>query len=454
MKKYILPLITLIISIITIISILKLNMVPNKYLLIIISVESLLLLIGTILNINKNKILKVLGIILLIINILINTILFYYINNTNNFIKNKFTGDITYTSTFYVVTDSKNNVNNIEELKENDKIFYYSYSNNIEKAKEILGNYNYESSENIIETLTNLQEYLLVDSINYNITDIDKNNYKIIYEYNIETIEERSNYSSDSYNIYIGGRDFTRSLMDFNMIITINNKTKKILLTSIPRDYYIYIKEYNQKDSLEFMGLLGEKTIMNALSDLLDTEINYYGSIYTEGLVEIVDRLGGIEFCSNTTFTTTHAMVLDTYNDSYGEKLTINKGCQHLNGIETLTVARERKNVGSDRQRQKNCRQIFEKILEKSLSATTLTNYSETLDSLSNLYTTNINEETITNLIKNLIKNNYTIEEQSLDGTDGYNYIRLGTVKSYVMNPDINTVNNAKIKIKETLNNK
>ena len=448
MKKYILPIITLIISLITIISIIKLNMIPNKYLLIIILIEILLLLIGTILNINKSKILKIIGIILLIINIIINLIGLYYINNTNKFIKNNFTKEIKYTSVYYLITNKDNN-NKIEDLDESENILYYEYSKNIDKAKEILGNYKYEKTNNIIDTLNNLKGYLLIDKTNYDITDINKENLKIIYEFNVEITEKRINKKQDSYNIYIGGRDFTRELTDFNMLITINNKTKTILLTSIPRDYYLDIPNF-RKDSIEFMGLLGENVIMSSLENLFDTEINYYGSLYTDGLVEIVDKLGGIEFCSDQTFTTTHALVQNTYKD-VGEKLTIQKGCHHLNGIETLTVARERKHVGSDRKRQENCRQIFKNIMNKSLSTTTLTNYEELLSSVSNLYQTNMDDKTITTLIKNLINDKYKVLEQNVDGSDGENYIRQGTVKSYVMYPYENTVNNAKQKIKEVL---
>lgn len=445
MKKYILPLITLIISIITTISVLKLNILPNKYLILFILGELVLLSLSS-LQILKNKLLKIIGIIISILLILINIIGLYYVNKTNKFIKENFTGNIVYTSNYYVITDLEND-KTIEEI---ENIEYYKYSYNIEEAKTKLGDYNYIEIENINETVKNLKDkYLLIDEYNLKLIE---DNYKIIYEFNIEKTEQRNKTTNEAYNIYIGGRDFTRSLMDFNMIITINTKTKIILLTSIPRDYYIYVPDYKMNDSLEFMGLLGEKTIMNSLENLLETEINNYVSIYTEGLVEIVDKLGGIEFCSKETFTTTHAQVLDTYDDSKGEKLTIKEGCQTLNGIQTLTVARERKNVGSDRQRQKNCRQIFEKILEKSLSLTTLTNYEELLNSVSNLYQTNINKTTIQTLIKNIINNKYEIIEQSIDGTDGENYIRLNTVKSYVMYPDIQTVNNAKEKINQILN--
>mgnify|MGYP003432871127 CR=1 FL=1 len=57
----------------------------------------------------------------------------------------------------------------------------------------------------------------------------------------------------------------------------------------------------------------------------------------------------------------------------------------------------------------------------------------------------------IKSLIKNLINEKYTIIEQSLDGYDGNDYIRLNSVKSYVMYPNYDTVNEAKQKINQTL---
>ena len=441
MKKYILLIITILIALITIISTLKLNILPTKYIIILVLIEAILTLIS-ILQINDKKILKLIGITFSIITIALNIIGIYYIKNTNKFINKNFTGNITTTKVYYVITNKENQIDKLEDI---ENISYYKYSLNIEQAKKILGEYEYKELEKIEEPIKN---YLLIDESNYKLL---KEEYKIIYQFNIETTEPRNTKKYKSYNIFIGGRDFTRTLMDFNMILTINTKTKTILLTSIPRDYYIYIPEYNMYDSLEFMGLLGEKITINSLENLFDTKIDLYASIYTEGLVEIVDLLGGINFCSDRTFTTTHALVLDTYDDSYGEKLTIYKGCQHLNGIETLTVARERKHVGSDRQRQKNCSQIFQTIMKESLGITTLTNYEELLNKISNLYQTNIDKKTIQTLIKSLINNEYKIIEQSVDGTDGYNYIRLGTINNYVMYPIDSTVDQAKQKIKEIL---
>ena len=445
MKKYILYIITLVSILLTTTFAIKLNILPTKYLVLFITIELILLLLSLI-QLSKKKVLKIPGIVLSIMTIILNIIVLYYINNTNKFIDKNFTGDIKYSSTYYVIT----NIESIEEnLDDIENIKYYKYSYNVEKAKELLGEYDYEEIDNLEKTIKEKNNYLLIDEKNYKLLEQDS---KIIYEFNIEWSEKRNTKKQDTYNIFIGGRDFTRTLMDFNMLLTVNTKTKTILITSIPRDYYMYVPDYGMYDSLEFMGLLGEKTTMNALENLFDTKIDLYASIYTEGLVEIVDLLGGIDYCSDKTFTTTHALVLDTYDDSYGEKLTIYEGCQHLNGIETLTVARERKKIGSDRVRQENCRKIFKTIMNDSLSITTLTNYEEILNRISDLYQTNIDKKTVQKLVKSLINNKYTIIEQTLEGSDGSGYIRLGTINSYVMYPYESSVEQAKTKINETLN--
>ena len=49
---------------------------------------------------------------------------------------------------------------------------------------------------------------------------------------------------------------------------------------------------------------------------------------------------------------------------------------------------------------------------------------------------------------------NFEIMEQSVDGTDSTGIGHLGTQESWIMTPDMNTVNAASQKIKEVLNEK
>ena len=138
-----------------------------------------------------------------------------------------------------------------------------------------------------------------------------------------------------------------------------------------------------------------------------------------------------------------------------GKKLYVKKGCQHLNGIETLTVARERNSFpGRDRVRQENCRKILVEIIKKLISTDTIIHYNETLNTLSSLYETDIDEKIITNFAKDILANGnkWQIESQSIDGMDGKDRVHKGNAIDWVMYPDEATVRQAQENIKKALN--
>ena len=79
----------------------------------------------------------------------------------------------------------------------------------------------------------------------------------------------------------------------------------------------------------------------------------------------------------------------------------------------------------------------------------------EVLKSFDGLYTTDMNDRVLKQLIKSYINDpNYEIIEQSVDGVDGLGIGHLGTQESWIMNPDMNTVIPARDKINEVLKEK
>lgn len=141
------------------------------------------------------------------------------------------------------------------------------------------------------------------------------------------TEARKKNANTKRFNIYVGGADFA-NYMDFNMVATINTETHNILLTSIPRDLYLKVAGYDDEryEKLSFMNLnYGYESNRDSLAQFLNTDINYTLLINTDSLVTIVDYIGGIEFCSDYEFMTTHALVKDTYNDTVGKKLYVKK---------------------------------------------------------------------------------------------------------------------------------
>ena len=451
--------------------ILKLDMVPVKYVLVIAGIIYIFNILFIVFSKVKKKLIRVIGYILLIITIVFSMFGSFYLNSTTNFIDNAFSNATNiHTTTYYVVAKSDSNYKELEDIKTKE-IAYYTEDYNIKKAynklikKVSVTEKTYQDLITLFNDVNaNTTELMLITKSSFElITTLDNNyskdNYKVIYKINVsEKIEQEKQEVGESFNIFIGGKDFTNNNMDFNMIVTVNTKTHKVLLTSIPRDYYIEVDGYDgKKDTLSYMGALGINTNMNSVAKLFNTDINYYISLDTTGLVELVDAVGGINYCSEHEYTTTHAMVLDTYNDSTGKKLYVKKGCQHLNGIQTLTVARERNAFdGRDRQRQKNCQAIIIDIIEQLVSTNTLTNYNNILNSVSNLYQTTVPKEIVTSIIKDTVENgnNWTFESQSVNGEDTHDYVHMTNLKDWVMYPDMNTVNSASIKIEEVLNTK
>lgn len=447
-----------------------LNILPLKYSILLVGLL-LIIDIGAIFLIKqKKKAIRIIGYIISIILALISIVGSYYLSTTNSFLNKAFDNAVkTYTNTYYVVTLKNSTLEKIGDLKD-QKIGYYESIPNIEEAltefnkKTTTENKKYESIIELLKDLKskkisatvieeNIYEALLEDG-----TTLNKNDYKVIDKFDLEVEEEQEEIVDDgnSFSVYIGGVDFTEKNTDFNMVVTINKKTHKILLTSLPRDYYVTISGKGMKELLGYVGYFGINTSRKTVEDLFGINIDYYVKINTESIVGLVDTLNGVQFCSDSSYTTTHALVMGDYDDTKGKKLTVSKGCRTYSGIEILTIARERKAfVDGDRQRQKNCQDIMISIFKKMANADNITNYSNILNAVSNLYTTNISKDLITELARNTIDGaSWTFEQQSVTGRDSSAYVHLGTVKDYVMIPNTDSIATAQSNMKKIISGK
>lgn len=86
-----------------------------------------------------------------------------------------------------------------------------------------------------------------------------------------------------AFNIYISGIDTygpisSVSRSDVNIIMTVNQETKKILLTTTPRDAYVPIADggNNQNDKLTHAGIYGVDASIHTLENLYGIDLNYY----------------------------------------------------------------------------------------------------------------------------------------------------------------------------------
>ena len=87
-------------------------------------------------------------------------------------------------------------------------------------------------------------------------------------------------------------------------------------------------------------------------------------------------------------------------------------------------------------------------------STTLLTKYTSILESLEGSFQTNIEQNEISNLVKDQLNNmsSWSIETNALTGTGSYGpTYSIGSAKSYIMLPNDTSVANAKEKIDEVM---
>ncbi len=265
---------------------------------------------------------------------------------------------------------------------------------------------------------------------------------RILYQYGIDTIieaDERQASVEEPFNVYISGIDVagpitTNSRSDVNIIMTVNPKTKQILLTSTPRDYYVKIPNISgdSKDKLTHAGIYGVDASIATLESIYDIDIDYYARVNFTSLVTIVDALGGVDVNSDYEFTTRHG----NYH--------IEQGVNHMDGEMALGFARERYAFeDGDNQRGKDQEALLTAILRKAMSPAILTNANEILASVSDCVQTNMTSAEMAQLVNMQLSDpgTWRIESVAAEGTDDRQACySSGSQILYVMEPDMESV--------------
>lgn len=209
------------------------------------------------------------------------------------------------------------------------------------------------------------------------------------------TAEEGFQITKSPFALYISGSD-TRSKKlgtsrsDVNILAIVNPTTKQVLLVNTPRDTLVPNSSgEGALDKLTHCGNYGIECSIDALESLYDVDFKYYGKVNFYGFQAFIDAIGGITVDSPQAFTT-------------NEGIYIQKGENKLNGEEALAFARDRKHVsGGDKGRGQNQMRVIQAVIAKVSSSTTLiSKYADILDSLEGMLATNLTLEDISSLVK------------------------------------------------------
>ena len=276
---------------------------------------------------------------------------------------------------------------------------------------------------------------------------------KVIYTFKIKkkatNIGSKVDVTKDPFNVYISGIDTygpiaTKSRSDVNMIATINPETRQVLLTSIPRDYYIsQTCQKNEKDKLTHTGIFGVDCTVTSMEQFTGLTINYYARVNFSSLESIVDAIGGIDVYNEVGF----------YSGVDGSF--IPAGDVHMDGSTALKFARERHAYAAgDRQRGRNQMIVLSAIIDKATSPAIVTGYSSIMSAVGDTFQTNMDADEMMSLVKKQLDEGggWNIVQQSVDGA-GENGVwsPANQTYSYMMYPNMESVEAAIVKIKDVM---
>lgn len=324
----------------------------------------------------------------------------------------------------------------------------------------------YDSLSAMLESFYNgeVDSIIINESSRSQILDMESyadfdNNTRVVYQtsYKVENTDKAnavSDITSKPFNVLISGSD-TRGGFDENgrsdviMVATINTKTSTILLTSVPRDFYVTTAcdaadgcMQGALDKITHTGIHGTNTTKRTVEQLLGIEINYTFKVGFDTVTDLVDALGGVDVYVEPGY----AVSTSTFS--------VHEGTNHLDGEHALAYARERYSyTEGDRQRTKNQQQVLMGIVNEATKPSVITKYASIMDAMANTFSTTMSNEEISDLIKYQINNNpkWKMEQYMVDGTgDTLMCAELGDAAS-VMVPDQSTVKMAKDKINAVL---
>ena len=455
--------------------VIRLNVLPSKFLfpltigVVVLDAIFILLLV----YFSKNVVSKIVCIVLTLFICVASCMGGYYISKTQNVLS----------SITNVAKHAKNTVSVI--VKESSSIKNKSQLNGVsvgslrlneqgsKKALKELSNEGIVLNQTEYDSMTALLEAFYngeVDSIIINessrsqILDMEDysnfdSNTRVVYQTsykvkNNDSATSVSDITSKPFNVLISGSD-TRGGFDENgrsdviMIATVNPKTHTILLTSVPRDFYVTTAcdagdgcMQGALDKITHTGIHGTNTTKRTVEQLLGIEINYTFKVGFDTVTELVDVLGGVDVYVEPGYATTNSLY------------SVHEGINHLNAEQALAFARDRYSyTEGDRQRTKNQQQVLMGIVKEATKPSVITNYAAIMDTIANTFSTTMSNEEITDLIKYQLNNNPTwkMEQYMVDGTgDTLMCAELGDAAS-VMVPDQSTVKMAKDKINAVL---
>ncbi|MBM6810012.1 LCP family protein [Faecalitalea cylindroides] len=458
------------------IQLVTLNVLPSKFLFIVVAILFLIdAIIVILINFYSKKVIS--KIILIVVTIMLSIGMGfggYYLQKTNTMFSNITNVTSTSKNTVSVIVKESSDMQDLRDIADKKVgtlrliglVGTQTCLEDIESKDIKIEQMNYDSISNLMSAFYSgeVDVVILNESYRSNVEDIEEyknfsDNTRVIYQTTFETEDTNvansvSDITEHPFNVLITGSDSRVDISenarsDVNMVVTVNPTTNTILLTSIPRDFYVTTVcdaadgcQNGAMDKITHTGMTGINTTKRTVENLLGIEINYTVKVGFESVTKIVDALGGIDVYVEPGYAVPELL--------HGNGRGVTEGVNHLDGKLALAYSRERyAYTEGDRQRTKNQQQVVMGIIDKMTSSSVLANYADLMDALGDTFQTTMSASEIQALIQYQMDKmpSWTVEQYMVDGAgDTLMCAELGQA-AYVMVPDQTTVELAKRKI-------
>jgi len=363
-------------------------------------------------------------IIILTLFVLVQGVLGFFVHKTYSSLNNINKDSITYTSALVVLTDSKYKA--VDALKGKEigivsdatSIDGYVLANEIIKKHDLADKATIIEYDDIVTLIKDLydkkidavlttKDYPSIFRTLEGYEKIDEET-KVIEELSKEykkseiaeiTGDEMINYNksasiTEPFTVLVMGIDSTSATLNKNatgngdalMLVTFNPKTLNATIMSIPRDSYVYLPSMGTENKITHAAWAGTSNMIRTIEMFTGIDIDYYVKINFQGVIKLVNLLGGItvdvpiDFCESNAYRQT----------SKDKQICLKEGVQTLNGEQALALARHRKSFATgDLARGTNQQLVVQGILNQAKEIKSANQALSMLDTMSKSMDTN-----------------------------------------------------------------
>ncbi|ASW42465.1 LCP family protein [Clostridium isatidis] len=207
---------------------------------------------------------------------------------------------------------------------------------------------------------------------------------------------------------------------DSIMVATVDPVHKKLKITSIMRDSYVYIDGYGQDKINHAYAYGGPELAIKTINENFGLNIENYATVDFSSLPIIINLLGGIDIeitSDEIEYINEYINHLNSLEGTSSANI-YSPGVQHLDGIQALAYSRIRYTAGGDYERTQRHRTVLDALFNKILKSP-VTSYPALLNELLPYVETSISTTNILSLATDVVSIGNNLEQDRFP-RDGY----------------------------------